>query len=70
MPRGKREVFAVFCDDPTCRHPGERLTTMRFYKQDKQGVSMKEHVAGMRKYCPSARKRVPIKLKAEKHSSN
>lgn len=46
-----------------------RLSTMRFYKQDKNGKSWKEHVAGMMKYSPRLRRRVEVKLKEEKHSS-
>lgn len=69
MPRGKRTVFAAYCADPACPHPGSRLGSFRFHKQDKQGVGWKEHVEGMQKYCPEARKRVPLKFKEEKHSS-
>ena len=70
MPRGKRTVFGVYCNDPACPNTGSRLGTMRFHKQDKMGVSWKEHVADMKKYCPFVRKQVPVKLKEEKHSSN
>ena len=69
MPRGKRTTFGVFCADPSCPHPGERLGTLKFHKQDKEGVSWKEHMADMKKYCPSARKRVAVKGREEKHSS-
>lgn len=64
MPRGKRVVFGVFCTET-----GIRLGTMRFHKQDKMGKSWKEHVADMKKYCPTLRRRVAVKLKEEKHSS-
>jgi hypothetical protein len=64
MPRGKRTVFAVFCTIT-----GVRLGSMRLHKQDKQGKGWKEHVEGLQKYSPSLRKRVPVKLKEEKHSS-
>lgn len=70
MPRGKRTVFGVFCNEPSCPHSGERLGSMRFHKQDKMGKSWKEHAAKLEKYCPTARKRVAVKLKEEKHSSN
>ena len=68
MPRGKRTVFGVFCNDPSCPHPGERITTLRYHKQDKLGKGWKEHTADLKKYCPSIRKRVPVKLKEERHS--
>ncbi len=64
MPRGKRTVFAGFCAE--C---GARIATMRFHKQDKQGVSWKEHVEGMQKFCADDRKLVAVKFKEEKHSS-
>lgn len=64
MPRGKRTVFAGYCTVD-----GSRVATLRFHKQDKQGKSWKEHVEGMEKFCPSCRKRSPLKFKEEKHSS-
>lgn len=64
MPRGKRTVFGGFCAE--C---GTRVTTMRFHKQDKMGVSWKEHVEGMQKFCAVERKLVALKFKEEKHSS-
>lgn len=70
MPRGKRTVFAVYCNEPGCPNVGERLGTVRYHKQDKLGKSWKDHAAKLAKYCPSIRKRVPVKLKEEKHSSN
>ncbi len=33
------------------------------------GKGWKEHAEVLQKYCPDARKRVPVKLKEEKHSS-
>lgn len=42
---------------------------MKFYKQDKMGVSAKEHMAGMAKYCSSCGMRKPIRAKEEKHTS-
>lgn len=69
MPRGKRTVFALFCNDPECPHTGSRIGTVRLHKQDKNGVSWKEHLAGMKKYCPAVRRRVEVKGKEEKHSS-
>jgi hypothetical protein len=69
MPRGKRSVFIVLCADPECPHTGARLGSMRLHRQDKLGRSWKEHVADMKKYCPTLRRRVPLKLKEEKHSN-
>ncbi len=68
MPRGKRTVFGVFCADPECAQTGQRLTTVRFHKQDKLGKSWKDHALKLRKYCPTIRKRVAVKLKEERHS--
>ncbi len=64
MPRGKRTVFAMFC-----KATGNRLGTLRFHRQDKKGVGWKEHVDGMKKYCPLCRSRQDVKLKEEKHSN-
>lgn len=47
-----------------------RLGTIRLHKQDKQGKSWKEHAAKLKKYDSRLRKRVSVKLKEEKHSSN
>ena len=63
MPRGKRTVFAMFC-----KETGVRLGTLRLHKQDKQGRGWKEHVEGMKKYCPKLRKRTEVRLKEERHS--
>jgi len=63
MPRGKRTVFAMFCTVTK-----NRLGTLRFHKQDKQGKDWKEHAKGLKKYCPQCKKRVDVKLKEERHS--
>ncbi|MBU0766980.1 hypothetical protein KKF55_04340 [Patescibacteria group bacterium] len=63
MPRGKRTVFAMFCTES-----GNRLGTLRFHKQDKQGKGWKEHAEGLKKYCPRCMKQMAVKLKEEKHS--
>ena len=63
MPRGKRTVYAAFC-----RETGNRIGTIRLHKQNSKGVSWKDYNA--EKYCPVCKKRVEIKLKEEKHSSN
>lgn len=65
MPRGKRTVFAVYCTES-----GNRIGSMRFHKQDKMGVGWKDHVKGMTKYCKVCRKKVDLKFKMEKHSSD
>lgn len=64
MPRGKRTVFAIFCSET-----GDRLGSIRYHKQDKKGVSWKEHAGKLMKYSPRLRKRVAVKVKEEKHSS-
>lgn len=64
MPRGKRTVFAGYCKD--CNG---RVATMRFHKQDKKGVSWKDHVSGMEKFCADCRAHKELKFKEEKHSS-
>lgn len=64
MPRGKRTVFAFFC-----KKSGNRLGTLRFHRQDKKAKGWKEHVDGMKKYCPVCREKVDLKFKEEKHSS-
>lgn len=53
-----------------CTETNMRLGTIRLHKQDKLGRSWKEHAADMKKYSPRLRKRVNVKLKEEKHSSN
>lgn len=63
MPRGKRTVYAMFCSET-----GIRLGTIRLHKQDKLGKSYKEHGAKLKKYCARLKKRVPVKLKEERHS--
>lgn len=64
MPRGKRTVFALFCSES-----GNRLGTMRFFKQDKLGKSWKDHVEGMQKYCNVCRRRAKVRFKEERHSA-
>ena len=63
MPRGKRTVFGMFCPKT-----GIRLGTIRLHKQDKLGKSYKDHASKIKKYCPSLKKRVAVKLKEERHS--
>lgn len=65
MPRGKRTVYALFSAETNVR-----LGTIRLHKQDRQGKSWKEHIADMKKYDPTIRRRVAVKGKEEKHSSN
>lgn len=65
MPRGKRTVYALYSSETNVR-----LGTIRLYKQDKMGKSWKEHIADMKKYDPKVRRRVAVKGKEEKHSSN
>lgn len=62
MPRGKRTVFAMFCSETS-----ERIGTVRLHKQNSKGVSWKD--LKLEKYCPECKKRQPMKLKEEKHSS-
>ncbi len=50
-----------------CPETGDRLGTVRLHKQNSKGVGWKEFK--VQKYSPSLRKRVPVKLKEEKHSS-
>lgn len=52
-----------------CSETGVRLGTKRYHKQDKKGISFKDHAKKLKKYCPVLRKRVEVKLKEEKHSS-
>lgn len=61
MPRGKRTVFIM-----SCTVSGNRVGTVRLHKQ-KEGVSWKDFK--VEKYCPVCRKRVPVKLKEERHSA-
>lgn len=64
MARGKRLTFGMYCAETNLR-----LGSIKLHKQDKMGKSWKEHVAGMKKYCPTLRRRVELKFKEEKHSS-
>ena len=63
MPRGKRTVFAMFC-----KKSGNRLGTLRFHKQDKQGKGWKDHAEGLKKYCGVCQAREDVRLKEERHS--
>ncbi len=65
MPRGKRTVYALYSAETNVR-----LGSIRLHKQDKMGKSWKEHIADMKKYDPKVRRRVAVKAKEEKHSSN
>lgn len=58
MPRGKRTVYAGFCEETNAR-----LCTIRIHKRDKS--TFRE----LKKYNPVLKRRVKIKLKEEKHSS-
>lgn len=51
-----------------CSETGKRLGTVRFFKQDKNGVSYKDHAKKLKKYNPELRKRVDVKVKEERHS--
>jgi len=64
MPRGKRIVFTVSCTGPD----GSRIGTIRLHRQDKKGVGWKEYQSKLEKYCPICMKRMPVKLKEERHS--
>lgn len=67
MPRGKRTVFAGFCKDCGLRSATVRLHRQKGNKTWKDfGPTDKEY----KKFCKCCRKRTPIKLKEEKHSSN
>lgn len=63
MPRGKRTVYAMFCTK--C---GQRVGESRYFKQDKQGKSLKDHTDGMKKYCSVCKEKVDLKFKEERHS--
>lgn len=54
-------MFAVFCPESQ-----NRIGTIRLHKQNSKGVGWKEHK--VEKYCSVCRKRVPVKLKEERHS--
>jgi len=62
MPRGKRTVFGMFC--PTS---GNRIGTVRLHKQNSKGIGWKDFK--VEKYCKVCKKRVPTKLKEERHSA-
>jgi hypothetical protein len=61
MPRGKRTVYAGFCSVTN-----DRVSTVRLHK-NKDGKSWKDYK--VEKYCPTCRKRVPLKFKEERHSN-
>ena len=63
MPRGKRTVYGLFCSSDN-----SRVGTVRFHRQNSKGVGWKDNK--LEKYCPTCRKRVAMKMKEEKHSSN
>jgi len=58
MPRGKKTVYAGFCSE--CKM---RICTVRISK------SKKADFRELKKFCPSCKKRMKVKLKEEKHSS-
>ena len=67
MPRGKRTVFAGYCKE--CNR---RTASVRLHRQ-KGAKSWKDFgptEGQLQKFCKGCRKRTPIKLKEEKHSSN
>jgi hypothetical protein len=61
MPRGKRTVFGMFCTVS-----GNRVGTVRLHRQ-KDGVSWKDFKTA--KFCSECRKKQPMKMKEERHSS-
>ncbi len=61
MPRGKRTVFGMFCPES-----GNRVGTVRLHKQNSKGVGWKDFK--VQKFCSKCRKRMPMKLKEERHS--
>ena len=63
MPRGKRTVFTMVCSES-----GNRVGSVRLHKQNSKGIGWKDFKRA--KYCAVCRKRVAVKLKEEKHSSN
>ncbi|MFA6522852.1 MAG: hypothetical protein WCS85_00580 [Candidatus Peribacteraceae bacterium] len=62
MPRGKRTVFAVFCAESK-----NRIGTVRLHKQNSKGVGWKDFK--IEKYCSVCKKRMPTKIKEERHSA-
>ena len=62
MPRGKRTVFGMFCSDS-----GNRVGTVRLHKQNQKGIGWKDFK--VTKYCGVCKKRMPMKLKEERHSA-
>ncbi len=64
MPRGKRTVFTA-----SCKVSGNRVGTFRFAKQNSKGISWKDQEKKLIKYCKICKKRQPVKLTEERHSS-
>jgi hypothetical protein len=62
MPRGKRQVYGLYC-----KEDNSRIGSVRFHRQNSKGVAWKDNK--LEKYCPACRKKVEGKLKEEKHSS-
>lgn len=50
-----------------CTESGNRVGTVRLHRQNSKGIGWKDFKVA--KFCPECRKRVPVKLKEEKHSS-
>jgi ribosomal protein L33 len=65
MPRGKRKVFGLYCAE--CN---QRIASIRFHGQNSKGVTAKDQIKKLHKFCSSCRKIVDVKGKEEKHSSN
>jgi hypothetical protein len=63
MPRGKRTVFGMYCTET-----GDRIGSIRLHRQNSKGKSWKD--LKLEKFSRRVRRRVPVKLKEEKHSSN
>lgn len=63
MPRGKRTVYTGSCTTADC---GQRIGTYRLLKQNQKGVAWKDFK--VEKYCNNCKKRVPVKLKEERHN--
>lgn len=64
MPRGKKTVFTMTCTVDACN---QRVGTVRLLKQQpSKNRSWKDY--SFEKYCNNCQKRVPVKLKEERHS--
>lgn len=65
MPRGKRNVYAMFCTSDGCNR---RVGTVRLLKhQPAKNRSFKDY--DLSKFCSNCNARTTMKLKEEKHSS-